>query len=105
MNHFLCSLSHLNGATVNDQSVTQTKHGRLEIMWTPSDRDLVDALEDPNFVNNVVRMEKRDPTSNDDHGASNHVGEETRIEKRFNGKCQRRHALAVPTKTQTKQVE
>ena len=48
----------LNGETRNDQSVTQTKHGRLEITWTPSNRDLVDALEDPNFVNNVVRMEK-----------------------------------------------
>ena len=48
----------LNGKTVNGQSVTQTKHGRLEITWPPSDCDLIDALEDPNFVNNVVRMEK-----------------------------------------------
>ena len=48
----------LNGETGNDQSVTQMKHGHLEITWSPSDRDLIDALEDSNFVNNVVRMEK-----------------------------------------------
>ena len=48
----------LIGETVNDQSMTQTKHGRWAITWSPSDRDLIDALEDPNFVNNVVRMEK-----------------------------------------------
>ena len=48
----------LNGETRNGQSVTKTKHGRLEITWPTSDRDLIDALEDPNFVNNVVRMEK-----------------------------------------------
>ena len=49
----------LNGETVNDQSVTQMKHGRLEILWQAFDRDLINALEDPNFVNNVVRMEKK----------------------------------------------
>ena len=54
----LMNEGELNGETVNAQSVTQTKHGRLEITWSPSDRDLVDALEDPNFVNNAVRMEK-----------------------------------------------
>ena len=49
----------LNGETVNDQSGTQTKYGRLEILWQASNCDLIDALEDPNFVNNVVRMEKK----------------------------------------------
>ena len=55
----LMNEGELNGETVNDQSVTQTKHGRLEITSTPSDRDLVNALKDTTFVNNVVRMEKK----------------------------------------------
>ena len=49
----------LNGETVNDQSATKTKHRRLEITWPAFDHDLIDALEDTNFVNNVVRMEKK----------------------------------------------
>ena len=49
----------LNGETVNEQSVTKTKHGRLEITWPQFERDLIDALEDENFVNNVVRMERK----------------------------------------------
>ena len=55
------SLMHLflNGKTVNDQSVTKTKCGRLEITWPAFDHDLIDALEDAIFVNNVVRMEKK----------------------------------------------
>ena len=53
----------LNGDTVNDQSVTQTKHGRLEITSPTSNHDIIDALEDTNFVNNVVRMEKENQSS------------------------------------------
>ena len=49
----------LNGETVNEQSVTKTKYGRLEITWPAFDHDLIDALEDTNFVSNVVRMEKK----------------------------------------------
>ena len=50
---------YLNGKTVNEQSVTKTKYGRLEITWPAFDHDLIDALEDTNFVNNVVRMERK----------------------------------------------
>ena len=49
----------LNGETVNEQSMTKMKHGRLEITWPQFERDLIDALEDENFVNNVVRMERK----------------------------------------------
>ena len=49
----------LNGETVNEQSMTKTKHGRLEITWPQFERDLIDALEDENFVKNVVRMERK----------------------------------------------
>ena len=49
----------LNGKTVNEQSVTKMKYGRLEITWPAFDHDLIDALEDTNFVNNVVRMERK----------------------------------------------
>ena len=49
----------LNGETVNEQPVTKTKYGRLEITWPAFDHDLIDALEDTNFVNNVVRMERK----------------------------------------------
>ena len=52
------SLCLVEWRTVNDQSVTQTKYGRLEITSPTSNHDLIDALEDTNFVNNVVRMEK-----------------------------------------------
>ena len=44
---------------MNEQSVTKTKYGWLEITWPAFDHDLIDALEDVNFVNNVVRMEKK----------------------------------------------
>ena len=39
--------------------MTRTKYGRLEITWPAFDHDLINALEDTNFVNNVVRMEKK----------------------------------------------
>ena len=55
----LMNEGELNGETVNEQSVTKTKHGRLEITWPHFERDLIDALEDENFVNNVVRMERK----------------------------------------------
>ena len=57
--------------------MTQTKHGRLEITWPTSDRDLIDALEDPNFVNNVVRMEKKIQGSMMTTVHPNYVGKET----------------------------
>ena len=50
--------SSLNGEAMNDKSVTQTKHGQLEFTYPPSNQDLMDALADLNFVNNVIRMEK-----------------------------------------------
>ena len=64
----------LNGETVNDQSMTQTKHGCLEITWPTSNHNLINALEDPNFVNNVVRMEKKIQGSMIEHGVPNYVG-------------------------------
>ena len=33
--------------------------GRLEITWPQFEQDLIDALEDKNFVNNGVRMERK----------------------------------------------
>ena len=55
----LINEGELNGETVNEQSVTKTKYGRLEITWPAFDHDLINALEDTNFVNNVVRMERK----------------------------------------------
>ena len=51
--------SRLNGETVNEQSATKMKYGRLEISWPAFDHYLIDALEDTNFVHNVVRMERK----------------------------------------------
>ena len=48
----------LNGKTVNDKSVTQTKYRQLEITNSAFSQDLMDALADSKFVNNVLRMEK-----------------------------------------------
>ena len=64
MRHYIKAHFHqlnqcLNGKTVNEQSVTKTKYGRLEITWPAFDHDLIDALENTNFVNNVVRMERK----------------------------------------------
>ena len=56
----LMNEGELNGETVNNQSVTKTKkHRSLEITWPAFDHDLIDALEDQNFVNNVVIMERK----------------------------------------------
>ena len=43
---------------MNDKSVPQTKYRRLESTYPTSDQDLMDALVDLDFVNNVIRMEK-----------------------------------------------
>ena len=67
----------LNGKTVNYHSVTKTKYGRLEITWPATNHDLIDALEDTNFVNNVVRMEKKIHGSMLTTGYTNTKEEET----------------------------
>ena len=48
----------MNVETVNGKSVTQTKYGQLEITNSAFDQDLMDALADSDFLNNVIRMEK-----------------------------------------------
>ena len=73
----LMNEGELNGTTVNDQSVTKTKHRRLEITWPPSDRDLYRRIGGSKLREQCCQNGERDPMSNDDHGASNYVGKET----------------------------
>ena len=49
----------LNGETVNDQSVTKTKYGCLEITWPAVDHDLIDALGGRELCKQCRQNEKR----------------------------------------------
>ena len=48
----------LNSKTMNSKSMMQTKYEQLEIMCPEFDRDLMDALANSDFVNNVNKMER-----------------------------------------------
>ena len=48
----------LNGETVNGKSVTPRKHRWMEITYPESDIDLMDALANLDFMNNVIKMER-----------------------------------------------
>ena len=56
----LMNEGELNGKTVNDKSMTQTKCGRLEITNSAYNQDLMDTLADSNFLTNVIKWGKRD---------------------------------------------
>ena len=61
---------------MNGKSVTQTKHGQLEVTYPPSDQDLMDTLADLNLCKQRYKNGEGDPTSNDEQGGFSHVGKE-----------------------------
>ena len=69
----LMNEGELNGETVNEQSVTQTKHGHLEITWPHFERDLIDALEDPELCEQRRQNGEEDSRINGDHRIHKYV--------------------------------
>ena len=44
---------------LNSETVKKTKHGQLVITYPKSNRDIVEVLTDLDFVNNILKMDKK----------------------------------------------